>query len=59
MTNFARSGDPGIHSWQPVNESSKVLTILPDEQKFDTIEEFERIHEFWEKVYEEVGVKFC
>lgn len=50
----------GIPDWQPVNDlPPKVLTIFPDESKFDTPEEFKRIQEFWEKLYEEVGVKLC
>lgn len=56
MTN----GDPGIPEFEPINEyPPKVFTILPDELKFGSIDEFERIHEFWEKIYEEVGVNFC
>lgn len=60
LVNFCKTGDPGISVWQPVEEyPPKALTFLPDELTFDKIDEFERINEYWEKLYEEVGVKFC
>lgn len=54
------TGNPGVSEWEPVKEyPPRGLTISSDELKFDFIEEFSRIQEFWEEIFDEVGVKFC